>query len=41
MDDVDLRHELRGAVYRGDVVAILALLPKMAPADCLQVGGQR
>ena len=39
MDDVDLRRELRGAVYRGDVVAILALLPKMAPADCLQLGG--
>src|ERR1700712_266422 len=39
MDDVDLRRELRGAVYRGDADAILALLPTMAPTDCLQLGG--
>ncbi len=33
------RAELRGAVYRGDVATIVAILRKYPPADWLQLGG--
>lgn len=35
----DPRRQLRGAVYRGDVVAILALLGELESLECLQLGG--
>lgn len=39
MNAVEPRPELRGAVYRGDAAAIVALLRGVEPAECLQLGG--
>lgn len=39
MDDSDPRPRLRGAVYRGDAAAIVALLPGTEPTEWLQLGG--
>lgn len=39
MDVIDPRPQLRGAVYRGDAAAIVALLPGTEPAEWLQLGG--
>jgi len=39
MNAVEPRPQLRGAVYRGDAAAIVALLGELEPQECLQLGG--
>lgn len=35
----DPRRQLRGAVFRGDATVVVAVLERIEPRDCLQLGG--